>query len=390
MAGEKVGGTSKLPPQFRKFDKVDKNQDGVLTGNEINKKYEAFDANKDGKIDKAEYEAGTKAELEKWTAAKKEEAAKKAEQRIEAHFNKADKNKDGILSGTEIKKKKFDIDSDGKVGLPEFKEGHAKVNQERREARAEKRFDKLDTNKDGKLTGTEITDSIKSRDGDSDGTITKEEFLAPVKAKAPQTGSPTGGGPGTGTSSSTTTDSTSSTTDSTAPATKGDFKTFKQRDANKDGILSGNELKGLTGYDLDGNKEVTEEEFLKSRNLERKEVHENRREKAFGKLDGNKDGVLTGTEYKKVEQYDADKDGKVTIDEFHAGKKADWKAKIEKKSDNLFGEADVNKDGVLTGTETKKFAAYDADKDGSISKDEFKAGEDEARKKKREEAILGG
>jgi len=42
--------------------------------------------------------------------------------------------------------------------------------------------------------------------------------------------------------------------------------------------------------------------------------------KEFAKLDENEDGKLTGTEKNGIEEYDADKNGKITFDEFVEGK----------------------------------------------------------------------
>ncbi len=378
--------TGKLP-QFKPFEKLDGNKDGVLTGTEVKKKIAGFDADGDGKITKEEYDAGVKAAQDKAKEDAKAAAEKAQEARIEKGFKKLDINKDGNLSGTEISKKiaKYDIDKDGKVSLPEYKAGLAADAQAAKEARREKLFDRLDGNKDGVLTGTEVGKKAAALDTDADGKISKDEFMAPVKAQAPTDGA--GDGAGDGNTGGTSEPPPPTSTE--PPKTAGKFKTFKERDINKDGILSGNEAKGLTGYDADGNKEITKDEFLDARKEENAANRDARREKLYGKADGNKDGALTGTEIKGIERYDTDKDGKVTTDEFKAGRKADWKAKIDKKAEGLFAKADGNKDGVLTGTETKKFAAYDADKDGTITKDEFKAGLAEDRKKRHEERILG-
>ncbi|MBM3270525.1 MAG: hypothetical protein FJZ01_23060 [Candidatus Sericytochromatia bacterium] len=391
MAKVDAGKTTGKLPQFKPFNKLDGNKDNVLTGTEIKKNIAGFDADKDGKITKEEYDAGVKAAVDKAkedakaAADKAKEEAKAAaekakQERLEKAFKKHDINNDGKLSGSEVGKLgKYDIDKDGKVSLPEFKYGKELDAHNDKVAGAEKRFDKVDGNKDGYLSGTEA-EKYKDRDADQDGKITKDEFLKPIKDKAPT--APTSDGAGSG-------DPTTGTAPTEPPKTEGKFKTFKQRDINNDGVLSGSETKGLSNYDGDGSGEISKDEFLAARKKENANTREAKREKQYGKIDGNKDGYLSGTETKGIEHYDADKDGKVSTEEYNAGKKADWKAKIDKKAEDLFAKADGNKDGALTGTEAKKHEAYDADKDGTVTEDEFKAGLAADRKKRHEEAILG-
>lgn len=74
---------------------------------------------------------------------------------------------------------------------------------------------------------------------------------------------------------------------------------------------------------------------------------EKRLEKRFNKRDVNGDGALSGTETKKMETFDTNSDGQVSKEEFAAGRKANWKAFIEKKAEDLFAKKDVTKDGAL-------------------------------------------
>ncbi len=89
----------------------------------------------------------------------------------------------------------------------------------------------------------------------------------------------------------------------------------------------------------------------------------------FRKADRNKDGVLTGANtLKKYGKYDANGDGKVTAEEFLAGR-----AKVRAEAE--FKKADLNKDGTLTGPQTlKKYGAYDANNDGKVTKEEYVQG----------------
>jgi Ca2+-binding EF-hand superfamily protein len=70
----------------------------------------------------------------------------------------------------------FDLNKDGTVDLDEAKKAGAEF------------FDKLDTNKDGKLTRAELRGRLSRKefdaaDADHDGTLSKEEYLSAVEAR---------------------------------------------------------------------------------------------------------------------------------------------------------------------------------------------------------------
>jgi Ca2+-binding EF-hand superfamily protein len=120
----------------------------------------------------------------------------------------------------------------------------------------------------------------------------------------------------------------------------------------------------------------------------------------FDRLDANKDGAVTAEEmvvyrHKRFTEVDANGDGSITKEEFMAyspkAKKAsatstDAKATDAKATDakatarktKYFDRLDANKDGTISGEEwdavaQKQFAALDADKDGKVTKDEMAA-----------------
>jgi hypothetical protein len=84
-----------------------------------------------------------------------------------------------------------------------------------------------------------------------------------------------------------------------------------------------------------------------------------------GKLAGKVDKA------KMFEQMDANKDGKLSKDEFKAGLEKMAEKLKEKAGDKGGGKAA----GMLDKIADKVFEKLDADKDGSISKEEFEKGE---------------
>lgn len=146
-------------------------------------------------------------------------------------------------------------------------------------------FTKLDSNEDGRLSGKEITDAIRSFDANGDRRITQDEFLAGIAA------------------------------------TTNPIQEFTARDLNEDGWLSGKELKGVEAYDTDADGEVSKDEFLAGMAKAAGKPGKTRAqaEQAFTELDITEDGFLSGTEKKSVAAFDADGDGRITRDEFIAG-----------------------------------------------------------------------
>ena len=156
-------------------------------------------------------------------------------------------------------------------------------------------FEKLDTNNDGVLSGTEAA-TVRRYDSDGDGEVTKKEYLAGIAGERKK------------------------------PPAIDDDKLFADRDVNDDGILSGKEVRGFEKYDTDGDGEVSREEFDKGRAADRKlaggmtkEEHDRLALEQFRKLDVNEDGRLSGKEMKGYEKLDANGDRRISEAEFIEG-----------------------------------------------------------------------
>ncbi|MEB3187492.1 MAG: EF-hand domain-containing protein [bacterium] len=191
-------------------------------------------------------------------------------------------------------------------------------------------FQRLDTNKDGKLTGSEIRKRQAGFDKNGDKVVTQEEFKMSrngERAKA----------------------------------------TFDKGDRNKDGVLTGQEISArVKGADENGDGVVTRGELRRFQNRGPNAVSADARFKAF---DQNGDGVLTGNEAanaKWAKGLDANTDGKITLDEF---KEVRARQGLEAK----FKEFDQDGDGFLAGKNIQAdvLAAKDSDKDGRLSLDEW-------------------
>ncbi len=159
----------------------------------------------------------------------------------------------------------------------------------------EETFTKLDTNEDGVLSGSEATNSL-AFDADKDGEVTKAEYLAGMTALRKRV------------------------------LAIDDGQLFGELDVNEDEVLSGKELRGFEKYDSDGDAEVSRKEFDQGRAAERRalgvpdkaEVARQARQK-FQQLDINEDGRLSGKEMAGFEKLDANGDKRITEAEFLAG-----------------------------------------------------------------------
>ncbi|MBM3260761.1 MAG: hypothetical protein FJY99_13645 [Candidatus Sericytochromatia bacterium] len=112
---------------------------------------------------------------------------------------------------------------------------------------------------------------------------------------------------------------------------------FWLRDINKDGVLTGTETIGLKGYDKDGDGRITRAEYLKGREDEARARERRKHDQEFDRIDINDDGVLTGTEARRARDFDADHDGKVTREEYRAGRAAGTEAPWGSRPQDLVG-----------------------------------------------------
>lgn len=160
------------------FKMFDWNEDGVLSGNEA-KPFLILDLEPsdgpDGEITRKEFDAGLLRHQ------------KTRSEQIKAIFGARDTNEDDRLSGTEINGYQFaDEDGNGRITFEELDRGirndAAKLKKLAYNGIIEfgvSRFNMIDTNEDGKLTGTE-TKGLSQWDTDHDQKILLAEFMANV------------------------------------------------------------------------------------------------------------------------------------------------------------------------------------------------------------------
>ncbi|NUQ00096.1 MAG: EF-hand domain-containing protein [Armatimonadetes bacterium] len=280
------------------FNKMDTNQDGAVTADEVPaerwEKLQRADGDQNGKVSLDELKAF-------WGGAPKDKPAPRD------MFQKFDTNQDGRIAQDEApadlwgKISGADKDGDGGVTLDEFRAAHPPADGAPKGDRPDimPMFNKHDTNQDGKLTADEVPAEfwakLSASDKDGDGAVSADEAKAGQPAK--------GGGDVAG--------------------------MFKNLDADGDGKLTQGELPAgkwekLSAADADGDGALTLDEFragmTRGGGQEGKDV--------FAKHDKNGDGALTQDEvpaehWEKVSRADADGDGRVTADELkaaHGGK----------------------------------------------------------------------
>ncbi len=155
------------------FAALDTNTDGVLSGTEAASLL-VFDADKDGEVTKAEFLAGVKAQRQRILAMDDGQV-----------FKELDSNADDTLSGKEVSGfVQYDADKDGEVTRAEFDAGRAADRKqlagpspEEQARQAQEKFQQLDTNADGRLSGKEMA-GYEKLDTNGDRRVSEKEFLA--------------------------------------------------------------------------------------------------------------------------------------------------------------------------------------------------------------------
>jgi len=152
---------------------------------------------------------------------------------------------------------------------------------------------------------------------------------------------------------------------------------FELQDSNKDGVLSGREATDLKSLDQDGDREISLAEFTEAAKEQQTQATRLAKQ-MFADRDANKDGRLSGTELSGYEDFDKDGDRRLTEIEFKTGfASADSEirnmpvAEIRKTAADRFSKIDINEDGRLTGTEAGGSGHFDRNADNRIVKEEF-------------------
>jgi Ca2+-binding EF-hand superfamily protein len=151
--------------------------------------FQRMDTNGDGKVTREEADETGKRLFDKFdqnadgaVTHDEAEAGAKAlrQEELAARFQKLDGDHDGKLSGTESQLppplfQKLDTNNDHLLSLDEFR-----ARPDRRAEHREFEFERADTNHDGKVSREEAAQSAKERfdrvDADHDGVITRAEF----------------------------------------------------------------------------------------------------------------------------------------------------------------------------------------------------------------------
>lgn len=160
-----------------------------------------------------------------------------------------------------------------------------------------------------------------------------------------------------------------------APAEPTDDEVFRNLDINQDGVLTGTEKRGLEEFDANSDGIVTLDEYRQGMARRRAAADD---EREFG-WRGGADGVLTGPPLHGVESYDAEQKGSITKEQFLAFRKAvRLRAYGPKKTPAdearmMFWLLDGNRDGRLSGTEMKDYLRYDVNHAERLYEDDFVA-----------------
>ena len=295
--------------------------------------------------------------------------------KLAKHFDKIDTDGNDLISKAEFaemqKMKKarqskkptfadFDTNNDGSISSAEF-EAMKQMKKGPRHQKAD--FAKVDANQDGKITKDEAKGRLLKRfdkiDSDNNGSISTTEFAALEQMHKG----------------------------------KGNHKLdFGTIDANNDSQITKDEAKGrllkrFDKIDSDKNGSISTTEFAALEQMHKSKGHKKGRgnhKLDFAQVDANSDGVITKDEakgrlLKRFDKIDSDNNGSISTTEFAALEQM-HKSKGHKKDRGNhkldFAQVDANNDSQITKDEAKgrllkHFDKVDRDADGKITSAEF-------------------
>lgn len=235
-----------------KFASRDMNGDGKVTKRESKLSFKLLDADQDGQASPAQsdrlagYDADgdgniSREEFENGQLADRREARKAIRDHAYEHL---DQDGDGSLSREEASDlARYDADQDGIVTRAEFKDGMRADWRAQVDERVDARFSRADADGDGKLKGAEAG-RFDRYDLNRDGRVSKLEFESGqesdrlARTERSILGEPVQADYGAGLEA-----------------------TFQRLDLDADGRLTGQEARGVRGYDANGDGAVSQEEF---------------------------------------------------------------------------------------------------------------------------------
>lgn len=159
------------------------------------------------------------------------------------------------------------------------------------------------------------------------------------------------------------------------------ISTFRAFDRNGDGAVTGAEVRRTSIADTNADGTVSQGEFLQARKAEARDARDTRVEQMIAGLSG-------GTLQKKLDKFDADKNGKLTVGEVLDGRR---ETRTEQRTEhtNLMYASLSGKNGISV-KDHSAYAAYDANSDGSVSKKEFRTGQTGDWNTVRDSRLLNG